>query len=103
MKHQVIIERKAAADITEYGLWIAEQGSPENAARWVDSIEKAIASLATMPHRCPQAPEAAVFEEAVRQLQFKSHRILFVIRKKTVHVLHVRHGARLPFGSDGEN
>lgn len=100
MKYRVVIEEQAAADITEYGLWIAEQGSPQNAARWVDSIEKEILTLAAMPQRCPLAPEAAAFDLAVRQLQFKSHRILFVVRRTAVHVLHVRHGARLPMRID---
>ncbi|MFM9958652.1 MAG: type II toxin-antitoxin system RelE/ParE family toxin [Phycisphaerales bacterium] len=97
MKHRVIIEAQAASDIREAARWIAEQGAPLNAARWIDGIESAIDSLASMPERCPLAPESAAFDLAIRQLMFGSHRILFVAKSGLVHVLHVRHGARLPW------
>lgn len=90
---KVVIEARAATDITDHALWIAAQGAPAAAARWVDEIEHAIASLATMPERCPLAPEAEAFSRPIRQLLFKSHRILFIIEKASVHILHVRHAA----------
>lgn len=96
MTRRVVIEERAARDITEYAHWIAAQGSPLNAVRWVEAIEGAIASLAQMPDRCALAPEAPAFDLPVRQLLFKSHRVLFVLKGRAVHVLHVRHAARLP-------
>ncbi|MBC7773368.1 MAG: type II toxin-antitoxin system RelE/ParE family toxin [Pyrinomonadaceae bacterium] len=71
-----------------------DQGSPDNAIRWVRGIEQAVQSLASLPERCVLAPESEVFSLEIRQLLFKSHRVLFVIKKASVHVIHVRHGAR---------
>lgn len=94
MKFKVIVEPSAAADIVGYGEWITAQGTPGNAERWVEGIELAIDSLSAMPERCSLAPESAAFDREIRQLLFKSHRILFVIGRAAVHVLHVRHAAR---------
>lgn len=94
MKFRVVIEQRAAADIAAYARWVAEQGSPENALRWIEGVESAILSLSTMPARCSLAPEAKVFKLELRQRIHQSHRILFLIKGRTVHVLHVRHGAR---------
>jgi plasmid stabilization system protein ParE len=100
MSLRVVIEEPAATDIALYAEWIVAQGAPLNAARWVNGIELAIASLSMMPERCGVAPESAHFGEVIRQLLFKSHRILFVVDGKTVHVLHVRHGAMRTLGDD---
>lgn len=92
----IVIEEQAALDILEYGRWIVDQGSPLNAERWVEGIEESILSLSSMPERCPLAPETEALDRPIRQLFFKSHRVLFTIEGSFVHVLHVRHGARLP-------
>jgi len=94
MNFRVIIEERAAADIAAYATWIADQGSPGNASRWIDGIEDAIESLALMPERCPLTFESEVFRRPIRQHLYKSHRVLFTIEQSTVHVLHVRHGAQ---------
>lgn len=96
MTLRVVIEERAARDIAEYAQWIASEGSPLNAIRWVEGIEGAIESLGRMPDRCAVARESSAFELPVRQLLFRSHRVLFVVKGRTVHVLHVRRGARLP-------
>ncbi len=70
------------------------RSSPVNAAKWYDGLERAIRSLERFPRRCPRAPEGEAFEEEIRQLLFGAYRILFVIRNRTVYVLHIRHGAR---------
>lgn len=96
MKFRVLVERAAADDIVAYAEWIVAQGAPDNGSRWLDGIEAAIESLHTMPGRCVLAPESDAFDQEIRQLLFKSHRILFVIVEEAVHVLHVRYGGRLP-------
>ncbi len=47
-----------------------------------------------MPERRPQARESDYFEDTLRQLIFKSHRIIFRINdsKRIVDILYVRHG-----------
>ena len=57
-----------------------------------------IRTLSKFPMRCNLAPESASFDEPIRELFYGSgnrgtYRILFVIRDRTVWVLHVRHGS----------
>jgi plasmid stabilization system protein ParE len=62
-----------------------------------------IDTLERFPERCAFAREREYLEENLRQLAFKSHRIIFRIDKarKTVYVLHVRHGGRRAVGEGG--
>ncbi|HEY1240105.1 MAG TPA: type II toxin-antitoxin system RelE/ParE family toxin [Bryobacteraceae bacterium] len=71
------------------------------AARWFNSLERAVKSLRQSPERCPVAPESKG-KSMVRHLLYgrKPHiyRILFQVAKeeKTVYLLHIRHAARRP-------
>jgi hypothetical protein len=63
---------------------------------------EAIFSLDSFPERAPLAPESKSFNREIREVfhgrrQYK-YRILFTVTKNEVHVLHVRHGARLALG-----
>jgi plasmid stabilization system protein ParE len=92
-KYEVIVTPEAEAGIVSAVAFI-RQHSPENAIKWVRGLYKKIQTLETMPERCPLARENEYFEEELRQLVFKSHRIIFRIEKREhlVIVLHVRHG-----------
>jgi len=97
VNYRVVIETRAIRDIDEATGWIAAH-SPAAAERWFHAIEAAILSLARFPERCPLARENERFTVEVRQLVFGRrggrYRIIFTIRAGTVHVLHIRHGAR---------
>jgi plasmid stabilization system protein ParE len=98
MKLCVFIETRAVRDLDEASGWVAER-SPEAAERWLNAIEAEIYSLAHFPERCPLARENGQFPYELRQLVYgKRHgpyRIIFTVRNAAVHVLHVRHGAKL--------
>ena len=88
--------------------WIGR--SPEQARRWQEGLERTITTLKELPRRCALAPESEVFAAEVRQLLYGNYRILFTIldadadgEEETVRILHVRHGARRPFGESEEN
>ena len=99
MKHyQVIILPAAERDIGEAYEWLAEQDN-EAAIRWYNRLLEVIFSLDTFPERCPLAPESEFLNSEIREIfhgrrQYK-YRILFTVSENEVHVLHVRHGARL--------
>jgi plasmid stabilization system protein ParE len=93
MTYEVEFTRTAEREAYAAYRYIA-RSSPVNAAKWYNELEKAIHSLERFPKRCSRAPEAKVFEEEIRHLLFGAYRILFVIRNRTVYVLHIRHGAR---------
>jgi len=80
--------------------WLISEGAGDTGRRWFIALRKAVEGLATLPTRCPHAPESASFPFEVRQLLYgrKPHvyRILFTIEGESVLVLHLRHGRRLP-------
>lgn len=49
-----------------------------------------------MPKRCSRAPEDGLDGLEIRHLIHGRYRIIFGIDGKTVVILQVRHGARLP-------
>lgn len=103
MRFQVIVHPEAHAEIDEIVGWIAER-SPTAAARWHRGLHRAIRSLSRFPKRWPLAPENDEdFVGEIRHLLYGKrlsvYRVLFSVRGDTVHVLHVRHGARRPLGS----
>ena len=97
----VIVELPAQKDIAECRLWIAEHDI-ESADRWFYDIYDTIGSLEIFPERCPLAPENKFLKTEIREIfhgrRQNKYRILFTVSEKEVHVLHVRHGARLAWG-----
>ena len=100
MKYTVRVASSAQEDVDAAFSWLAER--TVHAAGWLNGLEKAIEGLAEFPMRWPLARESGDFEEPIRQLLYgKSphvYRVLFIVRKHMVYVLHVRHGAREALG-----
>ncbi len=72
---------------------------------WHRGLLAAIDALETFPEACPKAPENEHFEEEIRQRIYKrrgrsTYRLLFTIQGRTLHLLHVRHGARRALGEE---
>ena len=103
MRFRVVIQPPAKLDIEAAYLYLREF-SVGAANKWLNGIEKAIRSLEMWPRRFGLARESREFPEEIRQLIYGKrsgrYRILYVIRGRTVHVLHVRHGARRTLGPD---
>ena len=102
MKHyQVIILPSAERDTGEAYEWLAEQDA-EAAICWYNRLLRVIFSLDTFPERRPLAPESEFFNVEIREIfhgrRQHKYRILFNVSETEVHVLHVRHGARLALG-----
>ena len=100
-RFEVIILPAAARDIDNAYTWISEQNA-DAAARWYNRLMEVIFSLDTFPERCPLAPESKSFKQEIREIfhgrRQHKYRILFTVSENEVHVLHVRHGARLALG-----
>ena len=102
MKHyQVIILPAAESDIGGAYERLAEQ-NPLAAVRWYNQLLEVIFALDILPERCPFAPESkflnAEIREAFHGRRQHKYRILFTVTENKVHVLHVRHAARLALG-----
>ena len=102
MTYRVIVTPTAQAGITECFEYIKER-SPLNVARWIRGLYAAIDTLENMPERCPLARESRFLLQPLRQLIFKSHRIVFTVekQKRLVYVVFVRHAKRRAFGEPG--
>ena len=97
MTYTIEVTSSAKQDITEAYSWLDER-APQFAAKWLDGLQAAIEGLSELPLRCPLARESRLFEEEVHQLLYGKrptvYRVLFLIRRSKVYVLHVRHAAR---------
>lgn len=76
----------------EYYIDIIARDNLTAALNWYREIEVQINTLHQNPKRCPVAFESRFHEYEIRNLIFGNYRILFRIEKKTVQILHVKHG-----------
>lgn len=67
--------------------------SPRHAQRMVDSITRRSESLRSMPQLGAEVPEYG--DETIRELLYRSYRIIYRIRSERIDVVAVIHGARL--------
>lgn len=95
MTRKLVITPTAEADLDGILHFIALD-DPVAARRFVSGLRKRMKTLATMPERCPIAPESGLDGEEIRHLIFSQYRILFAADAKHIVILQVRHGARLP-------
>ena len=98
MAYKVIIARVARRDILDAADFIHVNRSLERALNWKRDLIQAIRSLDKMPNRCPMADEALDVGMAIRELHYRSHRIIFRVEDemRTVEVLRVYHLSRSP-------
>lgn len=97
---KISISKTAESDIEEAYLWWSEHRSSIQANKWYGSILDSIKTLSMMPDRCPLSDEAVDLGVQVRQLLFgvgggrPTHKILFQICDRDVHILRVVHTAQ---------
>ena len=99
MTYRVTILPRAKQQLLEQALWWSENRSAEQALRWLEGFEQALASLADNPERCITARESDAFDAVIRELRYglrhkATHRAVFEIRADEVIVLSVRHLAQ---------
>ena len=79
--------------------------SPLNADRWLQGLYDQIDTLERFPGRCSYAREREYLDDELRQLLYKSHRIVFHIdpATSTVFVVRVMHARRRAVGEPDVN
>jgi len=92
--HVELSERAQRDIVAAYDYMAAEV--PQAAIDFRYGLQDRIDFLEVFPERCGLAPEDPYRNETIRQTFYKRYRILFIVRGETVHVVHVRHGARRP-------
>jgi plasmid stabilization system protein ParE len=89
--YAVVFEESAQADVRGSHDWGCRVWGKKEAHRWVRQLRTAVfKQLALVPKGFPLAPEDDEFSEQIRQMIVGRYRVLFTIRKRKVHVLHVR-------------
>jgi plasmid stabilization system protein ParE len=71
-----------------------ESGNPAAADRFLSRIFEACESLSVLPGRFAAYPYAKRW----RMMPFENYLVFFAIHENAVHIGHIRHGARRPFG-----
>ena len=90
-KYKVILHPDAETDINSSFEWGSRAWGREDAKAWVRQIRQTIKNrLTSMPLGCPLAPENEELDIPVRQLIVGRYRILFIVEKGTVTILHLR-------------
>lgn len=94
MTYRVVVTSEAEQNLDELFRFVALD-NPAAARKVVAVLRKRVKTLASIPKRCPRAPEDGLDGLEIRHLVHGRYRIIFGIDGKTVVVLQVRHGARL--------
>lgn len=94
MSYEVRFSEEAESNILAIHDWIARR-SADGASKWLVALESAVGRLAEFADSLGVAPEAAVFQDRIKQILFKTrsgnvYRAIFVLRGQTVHVVSVR-------------
>jgi plasmid stabilization system protein ParE len=67
---RVVVLPRAKQQLLDQALWWSQHRSAEQAYRWTDDFEAALASLGENPDRCPVSRENDAFDFTVRELHF---------------------------------
>jgi len=68
--------------------------SPEAALRYYDLLTEEIASLSTMPERCPRPKDLALAAKGYRYLVVKNYLVFYVVSGDTVQIRRILYGRR---------
>lgn len=90
-RYVVIFADSAQADVRGSYEWERRAWGKREAQRWARQLRTSVfKQLAVVPKGFPLAPEDDEFSEEIRQMVVGRYRVLFTIKRREVHVLHVR-------------
>jgi plasmid stabilization system protein ParE len=90
-RYAVVFEESAQADVRKSYEWGCRVWGKSETQQWVRQLRTAASKQLTfVPKGFPLAPEDDEFPEEIRQLVVGRYRVLFTIKGRKVHVLHVR-------------
>ena len=90
-RYAVVFEESAQADVRESYNWGCRAWGKHEAQQWVRQLRTAVSQqLAIVPKGFPLAPENHEFSVEIRQMMVGRYRVLFTIKGRKVHELHVR-------------
>ena len=92
-KYEVKIFSTAKQDLLEIIDYLNTL-SREAALRYYDLLTEEIASLATMPERCPRPKDLALAAKGYRYLAVKNYLVFYVVSGDTVQIRRILYGRR---------
>lgn len=102
MKFEVLVTDAAEEDLRQAYEFI-KLDSPSKAEAWLTGMTDVILGLETMPAAYGAARESQAINTDLRQVVYKSFRVIFQIRGRSVIVIRVLHTARRNINQpDGE-
>jgi toxin ParE1/3/4 len=97
MAYRVRLTPRAAGDADAIYRRVTVE-APFAGERWFDKLIRTLESLDTFPERGQIVKSLSRSERVVRRILFghkpNVYRIYYSIEGETVHILHIRHGAR---------
>jgi len=90
-KYILTVHPDAEMDIDSSFQWGCRRWGSKNAKAWVRELRHAMINcLTSAPLACSLAPESGELGIPIRQLIPGRYRVLYLVEKKTVTILHVR-------------
>ena len=90
-RYVVVFEESSQTDVRDSYAWGYRVWGKRQAQQWTRQLRSAvIEQLGIVPNGFPLAPEDSEFTEEIRQMIVGRYRVLFTIKGRKVHVLHVR-------------
>ena len=90
-RYRLIFEDSAQENVRESYDWGCRAWGKREAQHWARELRSAVVKqLGVVPKGFPLAPENEEFSEEIRQMVIGRYRVLFIIKGRNVHVLHVR-------------
>jgi len=90
-RYFVIFEDSAQENVRESFEWGCRTWGKREARQWARQLRSAVfEQLSVVPKAFPLAPENDEFSEDIRQLIVGRYRVLFTIKGREVHILHLR-------------
>ena len=84
-----LVQVAALDNIADY----ISQDSPENAKKFVQEIFKKVENLSAFPYMGRMVPDQP--NEKVREIVYKTYRIIYEIKDDFIDILIVAHGSRI--------
>jgi plasmid stabilization system protein ParE len=89
--YRVIFEGSAQENVRESYGWGSRVWGKREARQWARELRNAVVKESgVVPKGFPLAAENELFSEEIRQMIIGRYRVLFTIKGRNVHVLHVR-------------
>ena len=92
-RYKVKIYPSAQRDLREIADYLNTL-SPSAALRYYDKLTEEIASLSTMPERCPRPRDLALAAKGYRYLIVENYLIFYVVSGGTVQIRRILYGRR---------